>query len=235
MKTLLKPASETQILVVDDLPDNVRLLALILEVRGYTVLKALSGRTALQVVQHSPPDLILLDINMPGLSGYEVCEQIRAAQGTAYIPVIFISALDHLEAIVQAFEVGGQDYITKPFHEEEVLVRVRNQLLIHQHIQMLQQKIQHYQQAEVEMRRRYADSQHNTSYKLREPLTSIKMVLKLLNALTDRGRNLLAEMSSSAEQNNRMAQYFKILDQECDRELALIEDLLGHHPDNHWP
>lgn len=153
MATLLKPGSETNILIVDDTPDNLRLLTKILESQKYTVFKSLNGRMALQVAHHNPPDLILLDINMPDMNGYEVCQQLKASEVTSHIPVIFISAMDQIDYKVRAFELGGQDYITKPFQKLEVLARVKNQLLIQQQKQQLQQEIQDRQQAEAEVRR----------------------------------------------------------------------------------
>lgn len=159
MVTLLKPVSETSILIVDDTPDNLRLLARILESQGYVVRKSLNGRMALQAAQRDPPDLILLDITMPEMSGYEICQQLKASEATVNIPIIFISALDQINDKVRAFELGGQDYITKPFQELEVLLRVRNQLLIHQQHQQLiaqnqrlQQEIAERLKAETEVR-----------------------------------------------------------------------------------
>ena len=116
------------LLVVDDTPDNLRLLSAILTERGYKVRKALNGKTALKTVQTAPPDLILLDINMPEINGYEVCAQLKANEQTHDIPIIFISALDDVLDKVKAFTVGGVDYITKPFQSEEVVARVANHL-----------------------------------------------------------------------------------------------------------
>ncbi|WP_088894906.1 hybrid sensor histidine kinase/response regulator [Leptolyngbya ohadii] len=144
--------AQFSILVVDDTLDNLRLLGKILESQQYTVLKSLNGRMALQAAQRNPPDLILLDINMPEMSGYEVCQQLKASEVTANIPVIFISALDQVNDKVRAFEMGGQDYITKPFQELEVLARVQNQLLIQQQKRQLQQEIETRRQAESEVR-----------------------------------------------------------------------------------
>lgn len=143
---------QTNILVVDDTLDNLRLLGKILESKDYTVLKALNGRMALQAAYRNPPDLILLDINMPEMNGYEVCQQLRSSDVTADIPVIFISALDQVNDKVRAFEMGGRDYITKPFQELEVLARVQNQLLIQQQKRQLQQEIETRKQAESEAR-----------------------------------------------------------------------------------
>jgi two-component system, NtrC family, sensor kinase len=118
------------LLVVDDTADNLRLLSTMLSEHGYKVRKVISGQLALRVVSVAPPDLILLDINMPQMNGYEVCEQLKANPQTSEIPVIFISALDDVWDKVKAFEVGGVDYISKPFQGEEVLARVKHQLAL---------------------------------------------------------------------------------------------------------
>jgi signal transduction histidine kinase/DNA-binding response OmpR family regulator len=153
MIPVIKDGLVTTILVVDDIADNLRLLAKILENQGYQVLKALTGKMALQAIQRNPPHLILLDINMPEMNGFEICQQLRTTEATAAIPIIFISALDQVHEKVRAFELGGQDYITKPFQELEVLARVKNQLLIRQQQQQLQREIQIRQQAESEAQR----------------------------------------------------------------------------------
>lgn len=118
------------ILIVDDIPDNLRLLSTILIDRGYEVGKARNGIMALNAVRAEHPDLILLDINMPQMDGYEVCGRLKSDASTREIPVIFISALDEVWDKVKAFNLGGVDYITKPFQSEEVLARVANQLQI---------------------------------------------------------------------------------------------------------
>jgi adenylate cyclase len=118
------------ILVVDDTPNNLRLLSTLLMEQGYEVGKAINGQMALKSAQAAPPDLILLDINMPEMNGYEVCSLLKANPQTRDIPVIFISALDEVLDKVKAFSVGGVDYITKPFQSEEVLARVRTHLNI---------------------------------------------------------------------------------------------------------
>ncbi|MFN6569765.1 response regulator [Dendronalium sp. ChiSLP03b] len=116
------------ILVVDDTPDNLRLLSAMLTAQGFEVRKALNGKMALTACQMVLPDLILLDINMPGMNGYEVCQKLKADDKTCEVPVIFISALDDVVDKVKAFDVGGVDYITKPFHGAEVLLRIENQI-----------------------------------------------------------------------------------------------------------
>ncbi|MEG4816801.1 response regulator [Microcoleus sp. K5-D4] len=133
------------LLVVDDTPDNLRLLSTMLSDKGYKVRGVINGEMALKAARSTPPDLILLDITMPQMNGYEVCEHLKADCRTSGIPVIFLSALDQVLDKVKAFAVGGVDYITKPFHLEEVLARVENQLTI----QRLQKKM-HEQNARLQ-------------------------------------------------------------------------------------
>ena len=120
--------SPEMILLVDDSSDNLRLLSTMLKSQGYTVKKAISGKFALQSMEVIEPDLILLDVNMPEMDGYQVCEILKAQEKYQLTPIIFISASDQLLNKVKAFEVGAIDYITKPFQLEEVLIRVENQL-----------------------------------------------------------------------------------------------------------
>lgn len=126
------------ILIVDDKLENIRFLSDFLSKQNYQVRKAINGQAALKAVKTLPPDLILLDINMPGMGGYEVCKNLKSDPETCSIPVIFLSAGSEVTDKVQAFEVGGIDYITKPFHLEEILVRVQTQLKL----QYLQKQLQ---------------------------------------------------------------------------------------------
>jgi DNA-binding response OmpR family regulator len=130
------------ILIVDDTPDNLRLMAKILSKQAYHVRLAPSGALALTSIQMEPPDLILLDIMMPQMGGYEVCQKLKEDDKTRHIPVIFISALNDVFDKITAFSVGGVDYITKPFEEIEVLARVKTHLMIHQLQHELQQREQ---------------------------------------------------------------------------------------------
>lgn len=116
------------ILIVDDLPDNLRVLHSTLTKQGYRVRCAKNGSMALRGVQAATPDLILLDIKMPDMDGYQVCQHLKASPTSRDIPVIFMSALDDVLDKVKAFEVGGVDYITKPFQVGELLARVKSQL-----------------------------------------------------------------------------------------------------------
>ncbi|WP_199246252.1 sensor histidine kinase [[Phormidium] sp. ETS-05] len=117
------------ILIVDDTPNNLRVLSTMLLEQGYEVRTALNGTMALQSVKVLRPELILLDIQMPDMDGYQLCERLKNLDEIKDIPIIFISALDDVNSKVKAFTLGGVDYITKPFQVEEVIARVENQLM----------------------------------------------------------------------------------------------------------
>lgn len=148
------------ILIVDDHLPNLRLLVSILTEHGYKVRGVPNGATALTAARLAPPDLVLLDINMPEMNGYEVCRRLKAEAGTADIPVIFISAIDEVMDKVKAFVVGGVDYVTKPFQVEEVLMRVKTHLTLrrlgqqlHQQNVQLEQEIAERKQAQAELQK----------------------------------------------------------------------------------
>lgn len=130
---------KANILIVDDQPDNLRTLSAILNHQGFKVRKAISGMMALETVRSDFPDLILLDIRMPQMDGYEVCALLKADPEMQRIPVIFLSALSDTADKVKAFSMGGADYITKPFQSEEVLARIQHQLVIQFQQRCLQQ------------------------------------------------------------------------------------------------
>lgn len=141
------------ILLVDDQPQNLRLLSDLLEEQGYEVQQAINGTIALQAIARQQPDLVLLDITMPDVDGYSVCQQLKANRKTQDIPVIFVSALDEAWDKVKAFTVGGSDYISKPFKVVEVLARVENQLKIKQLQSTLQHRNRQLRQAIQELQR----------------------------------------------------------------------------------
>ena len=144
------------ILVVDDTPANLHLLIDILSKQGYEVRPAPNGKFALSAAKGMPPDLILLDIMMPGMNGYEVCEQLKTDERTKDIPVIFVSAINEVLDKVKAFAIGGVDYITKPFQVEEVLARVAAHLAIRHLQKSLENKNEELRQAkEVEALEEY--------------------------------------------------------------------------------
>ncbi|MDY6940485.1 MAG: hybrid sensor histidine kinase/response regulator [Cyanobacteriota bacterium] len=219
-------APVADILIVDDTPNNLRLLSQMLSENGYKVRKAPNGRWALQAVEIVAPDLILLDIRMPEMDGYEVCRRLKASSHAGDIPVIFISALDDASDKVHAFEVGGVDYITKPFQVQEVLARVSN----HLNIQRLQQqlKTQNTQLQEEIRERQKAESGlrvflHAVSHDLRNPVTGMSMVLGNLLSASEAAdtvpipRAVLDRMANS-----------------CDRQLNLIESLLETQKGEIW-
>ncbi len=118
------------ILIVDDTPDNLILLSHILKEHAYTVRTAINGRLALQSAKAIPPALILLDVVMPEIDGYEVCRRLKRDKRMQYIPVIFFSSLDDVCYKIRAFEVGGVDYISKPFQAEEIVARIRTHIAL---------------------------------------------------------------------------------------------------------
>jgi len=132
--------SSSTILVVDDTIANLKLLDQQLKHAGYQVQLAINGQLALATINRQAPDLVLLDINMPNMDGYEVCRQIKANTNTAELPVIFISALDDIADKLKGFEIGGLDFITKPFHAQEVLARVSTHLKLQEMQKQLQSK-----------------------------------------------------------------------------------------------
>jgi signal transduction histidine kinase len=129
-QTVLNPVAPT-ILIVDDAPINLLILGEMLKGEGYNVIPVSDGITALNTVEIEKPDLILLDIMMPGIDGYEVCRQLKEKEHLSDIPIIYISALNETENIVKAFKSGGVDYVTKPFQSDEVLARVSTHLKLY--------------------------------------------------------------------------------------------------------
>lgn len=166
-------ANKGTILIVDDTPENLRLLSTMLIDSGYQVRRAINGKMALMGVKSAPPDLILLDIMMPDMNGYEVCQHLKASNETAQIPVIFLSALNEAIDKVKAFSVGGADYITKPFQIEEVLIRIENQLTIQrqqhkitqQNLQLMKQNFQLMQEITERQQAQYELQQLNQELK----------------------------------------------------------------------
>ncbi len=142
MSENISKAPQANILVVDDTPENLRLLMGILVEQGYRVRPVSSGSRALATIRSELPDLVLLDIKIPDMSGYEVCEQLKADERTCDIPVIFLSALNEVVDKLKGFEVGGVDYITKPFQPEEVLARVETHLTLQKYRDDLEELVE---------------------------------------------------------------------------------------------
>jgi two-component system, sensor histidine kinase and response regulator len=208
---------ETNILIVDDTPSNLRLLSSMLTQQGYEVRSAISGAVALMAVQSIQPDLVLLDINMPNMNGYQVCTQLKANPETQEIPVIFLSALGEAIDKVQGFRAGGVDYITKPFQVEEVLARVENQLMLRKTQVELQQAKNDALWAleqEKELNRLKSEFVSMISHDFRTPLTTIQGFSELLRTSRDR---ISPEMQ---------LRYFNKIDGAVEQLLHLLDEVL---------
>jgi len=155
------------ILIVDDEPNNLKVLYELLARNNYDVRAARDGQTALEAIRAEVPDLILLDIKMPYIDGYEVCQILKSNAETRDIPIIFISALNQVEDIVRAFDAGGVDYITKPFRHAEVLARVRTHVTIVQQQQMLA-----FQREQIEAMRHRDRERFDNISRMREQFVS---------------------------------------------------------------
>ena len=142
-----------KVLLVDDQPENLDVLIGVLEPQGYDIRAGRSGAAALEVARRFVPDLILLDVMMPEMDGFETCRRLKADEGTREIPVIFLTARTEVEAVIEGFEAGGVDYVTKPFNEQELRMRVATQLQLRLALREVREK---HAALEVEMARRQA-------------------------------------------------------------------------------
>ncbi|WP_228061081.1 MULTISPECIES: response regulator [unclassified Coleofasciculus] len=214
--------NQGNILIVDDTPENLQLLSATLSERGYKVRGVVKGQMAIRAAKSAPPDLILLDIRMPEMDGYQVCEHLKADPTTVEIPVIFISALDEVLDKVRAFAIGGIDYITKPFQVEEVLARVENQLTIRRLSQKLQAQNQQLQQ-EIQERRKAEKAAEDASQAKSEFLANMSHELRTpLNAIL----GFTQVMSRDAELNTEQRDYLSIINRSGEHLLELINDVL---------
>lgn len=153
-------------MIVDDMPQNIKLLASMLEGHGYEVFGFVSGELALKAAAINVPDLILLDIRMPGLDGYQVCAHLKADKKLANIPVIFLSALSEVDDKVKAFQAGGVDYVTKPFQFEEIKVRVDTHLKIKELQAELELHNKHLEELVAEKIKEISESQMSIIFAL---------------------------------------------------------------------
>jgi DNA-binding response OmpR family regulator len=216
---------KASIMVVDDQPANLKLLEDILKTQDYAIRSFPRGRMALASAAQSPPDLILLDINMPEMNGFEVCERLKSDSRLARIPVIFLSALNETEDKVKAFRSGGVDYVTKPFQLAEVQARVQAQLELYRLQRAVEQHSDHLEEmvrartrelAEAHARLKIVDQSKTDflrviSHELRTPLNGVLGITELI----------LTESSSAA--NSRLHEAFKI---SRERIVALLDHAL---------
>ncbi|MBD2249823.1 GGDEF/EAL domain-containing response regulator [Nostoc parmelioides] len=223
---------KNDILIIDDMADNLRVLSSILTREGYNVRKALNWQMAYTACQTLLPDLILLDIMMPEVDGYEVCQRFKAWELTSDIPVIFISALDDVFDKVKAFKVGGVDYITKPFELEEVLVRVKNQIELRAariEILTLNAELeQRVKQRTWELEKALQKLQIEVS--ARQKLQGKLLDMALHDALTGLPNRILfiRKLGKALNRAKEESDYqFAVLFLDCDR-FKVVNDSLGH-------
>jgi signal transduction histidine kinase len=210
------------ILIVDDVADNLEMLTAMLERQGHHVRIARSGREALDDIDSNPPDLVLLDIQMPEMNGYEVCQRIKSNEATASIPVIFLSAFAETDDILRGFDVGGVDYVSKPFKFREVAARVHNQIAIAQQRQRLIQQREEIAALRERDKRQFEQLKamqerflHATAHDLKNPLTTISLYVQMLES-----------KAASAEAEDKLADIAAGIRQSSQKMRMLITDIL---------
>ena len=177
--------SPCTVLIVDDDPFGIIQLQTLLKDSGYELVTASDGASALETVRRQPPDIILLDIVMPKMDGYETCRRLKENGNSENIPIIFLSGLHSTEEKINAFEAGGVDYITKPFSEKEVLIRLRTHLTLHR----LNKRLVH----ELENR---DEELQSTESKVQDANTALKV---LLSAIEEEKKELAERVQFKAE------------------------------------
>lgn len=168
--------SEYKILIVDDVMSNVLLLKVLLTNEKFAIATASNGRQALEQVEKENPDLVLLDVMMPDMSGFEVAQHLKSNPNTADIPIIFLTALNSTADIVKGFQVGANDFISKPFYKEELIIRVTHQISLVAAKRLILSKTEELQRTIAGRDKLYSVIAHD----LRSPMGSIKMVLNML-------------------------------------------------------
>jgi putative nucleotidyltransferase with HDIG domain len=194
------------IVIVDDNPNNLRVLSHMLQQHGYHVRAAMDGELALRSIATNPPDLILLDIRMPGIDGYEVCRRLKSQAELSEIPVIFISALQEIGDKVAAFQAGGVDYITKPFQLEEVVVRVNTHLSLYRlqchledEVAARTSELEQTLRALLDSRKRYGDI-------LEQTIQAIALTIEKRDAYTAGHQAQVAQLATAIAQTMQLSE-----------------------------
>lgn len=200
-------SSDNYILIVDDISENIRILARFLTKEGYKVKAALNAEDAGERIKESIPDLILLDIMMPGKSGIEFCKEIKENPATSHIPVIMVSALTDSDVKVKAFNIGAQDYITKPFMAQEVLARVKYQITLRRN----QEKLSNFVIQLKELNQLKNNFLNILSHDMRNPLSGILGVSSLLEESDDLEPEEIRQLAGIVRQSGK--NLYEIIDQ----------------------
>lgn len=199
------------VLIVDDNLNNVKIIALTLRPLNYKIVITTNGNSAIEMVERTKPDIVLLDIMMPGMDGYETCKIIKSKKENENIPVIFLTALNEKENIVQGFDAGGVDYITKPFNKDELISRVKTHLELKLTKDELLKTTNYLKEINAVKDKMFSIIGHD----LRSPLGSVKMTLEFLSHTVP--ENLDDDFKST----------FKLLVKATDEVFSLLENLLG--------
>lgn len=178
------------ILAVDDTPASLRLLTEILAAEGYMVRSAINGELALHAAIAQPPKLILLDVNMPGMDGFEVCQHLKQEPSLREVPVIFVSALSEMPDKLKGFEIGGVDYVTKPFQREELLARVQTHL-------QLYKLTHHLEEMVVERTRSLMESKEQLKETLLKSVSAVAAMVELRDPYTAGHQQRVAKIATA--------------------------------------
>ncbi len=203
---------EYRILLIDDEPRNLGVLSVILERRGLELLTARNGERGLEIAELNHPDLILLDVMMPGIDGFETCRRLKQNEATADIPVIFTTILDDLANKLVGFQAGAVDYLSKPFQEEEVVARVGKHIEIHRLQQALQARNQELEQKNEELE----SFAHTVAHNLKTPIGQVKSLCDTLQDVEIGGR----------EFNSLAKSFLPLLSQSSEKLLGTVDALL---------
>ena len=203
----INPA-EFKLLVVDDVQTNVLLLKALLGKEGYGILVANNGQEALEVIRNENPDLILLDVMMPGMDGFEVAERLKSEEFRCEIPIIFLTALEDTQSIVNGFKLGVGDFISKPFRKEELMVRIKHQLSLVAARRIIEEKNEELRKTIAGRDKMYSVIAHD----LRSPMASMKMLLNTIMMSVEKDK-IDPDIFDMLEMSNKTSEeVFSLLD-----------------------